>query len=74
MQESFDVMYHIENLAFSPDERYLLVYEIEYGFNGGYSTDEDYCYYRVIDLEDGTQYTVYSGYREWLDVYWEADG
>lgn len=74
VQESFDVMYHIENLAFSPDERYLLVYEIEYNFNGGYSTDEDYCYYRVIDLEDGTQYTIYSGYREWLDVYWEADG
>lgn len=74
VQESFDVMYHVENLAFSPDERYLLVYEIEYDFNGGYSTDEEYCYYRVIDLGDGTQYTVYSGYREWLDVYWEEDG
>lgn len=73
VQESFDLTYEGEELAFSPDGRYLLVYEIEYNFNGGYSTDEDYCYYRVIDLEDGTQYTVYSGYREWFQVYWEEN-
>lgn len=70
VQDSFDVLYDCERLAFSPDGRYLLNYEIEYG---GEITDDEYCYYRVIDLEDGTQYTVYSGYREWFFVYWEND-
>lgn len=70
IQKTFDVAYDVKKLAFSPDGRYLLVYEIEYG---GEITDDEYCYYRVIDLEDGTQYTVYSGYREWFRVYWEEE-
>lgn len=70
IQKTFDAVYDVEKLAFSPDGRYLMVYEIEYR---GEITDDEYCYYRVIDLEDGTQYTVYSGYREWFRVYWEED-
>lgn len=73
VEESFDVLYDVEKLAFSPDSKYLLVYEIEYGVYGGQEMDEEYCYYRVIDLEDGTQYTVYSGYRQWFWVYWEKE-
>lgn len=68
IQKTFDVVYDVEKLAFSPDERYLLVYEIDYR---GEITDDEYCYYRVVDLEDGTRYTVYGGYREWFRVYWE---
>lgn len=60
-----------EEPTLSPDGRYLLFREIEYGVNGGYSTDEEYCYYRVTDLCSETQYTIYSGYREWFQVYWE---
>lgn len=71
--ESYETAYEGKKLAFSPDGRYLLVYEIEYGVYGGYSTDEEYCYYRVIDLESGAWYTVYSGYREWFLVYWEEE-
>lgn len=73
IQKKIDVMYHGEELAFSPDENYLLFYEQQWGWSGGYTTDDDYCYYRVIDLEDGTQYTIYSGYREYWQVYWEED-
>ncbi len=73
IQDSFDVLYTVEELAFSPDSKYLLVYEIEYGVYGGQEFDEEYCYYRVIDLEDGTQHTVYSGYRQWFFVYWEKE-
>lgn len=73
IQKKFDVMYHGEELAFSPDENYLLFYEQQWGWSGGYTTDDEYCYYRVIDLEDGTQYTVYEGYREYWQVYWEED-
>lgn len=67
VRESFDVAYDAKKLAFSPDGRYLLVYEIDYR---GEITDDEYCYYRVIDLEDGIWYTVYAGYREWFRVYW----
>ncbi len=70
VRESFDVAYDAKKLAFSPDGRYLLVYEIDYR---GEITDDEYCYYRVIDLEDGTWYTVYAGYREWFRVYWEEE-
>lgn len=73
IQKKFDVMYHGEELAFSPDENYLLFYEQQWGWSGGYTTDDEYCYYRVIDLENGTQYTVYEGYREYWQVYWEED-
>lgn len=67
IEEREDVLEE-EKPAISPDGRYLLVCEIDYG---GEITDDEYCYYRVIDLEDGTQYTVYAGYREWFLVYWE---
>lgn len=73
IQKRIDVMYHGEKLAFSSDENYLLFYEQQWGWSGGYTTDDEYCYYRVIDLEDGTQYTVYEGYREYWQVYWEED-
>lgn len=73
IQKRIDVMYQGVKLAFSPDENYLLFYEEQWGWSGGYMTDDDYCYFRVIDLEDGTQYTVYEGYREYWQVYWEED-
>ncbi len=67
-QETYEAAYTGEKLVFSPDERYLLFYEIAYG--GGY-TDDETCYYRVIDRENGAQYTIYAGHKEWYQVYWE---
>ncbi|MDE7197356.1 MAG: hypothetical protein K2O15_00575, partial [Lachnospiraceae bacterium] len=72
IQESYDIAYHGEKLAFSTDEKYLLLYEKEWGWSGGGTTDDEYCYYRVLDLEEGTWHTIYSGYREWFEVYWEG--
>lgn len=73
IQKRIDVMYHGEELAFSPDENYLLFYEQQWNWSGSDMTDDDYCYYRVIDLADGTQYTIYKAYREYWQVYWEED-
>ena len=70
VEEIYDTQNSVSQPVISPDGRYLLFCEIEYGMNGGYSTDEEYCYYRVIDRENGEQYTIYSGYREWYQVYW----
>lgn len=71
IEEIYDTQYSVSQIVLSPDDRYILFCEIEYGVNGGYSTDEEYCYYRVIDRETGERYTVYAGYREWYRVYWE---
>lgn len=65
--------YEVEQVALSPDGRYILYCEIAYGVNGGYTTDDEYSYYRVIDRENGEQYTIYSGYRVWYQVYWEGE-
>lgn len=73
IQKRIDVMYHGEKLVFSPDENYLLFYEQQWNRSGSDMTDDEYCYYRVIDLEDGTLYTIYSAYREYWQVYWEED-
>lgn len=73
IRKRIDVMYHGEKLAFSADENYLLFYEEQWNWSGSDMTDDEYCYYRVIDLEDGTQYTIYSAYREYWQVYWEED-
>lgn len=73
IEETYDTQYNeVTQVELSPDGRYILYCEIEYDVNGGYSTDEENCYYRVIDRENGERYTIYSGYREWYQVYWEG--
>ena len=47
VRESFDVAYDAKKLAFSPDGRYLLVYEIDYR---GEITDDEYCYYHATKI------------------------
>ena len=69
--QAYETQDMVEQIVFSPDGKYILFCEIEYGVNGGYSTDEEYCSYRAIDIGDGAQYKVYGGYREWFKVYWE---
>lgn len=71
VEEIYDTQYSVSQITLSSDERYILFCEIEYDVNGGYSSDEEYCYYRVIDRKNGEQYTIYSGYREWFQVYWD---
>lgn len=67
----FPVDYYVGQIVFSPDERYLLYQEIQ--VYGGFSTDEEYCYYRVADIETKDVVTIYKGYREWYQLAWQAD-
>ena len=50
IQKTFDVDYDVEKLVFSPEGRYLLVYEAVYA--GGIRDDEE-RYYRVSETEAG---------------------
>ena len=57
----------VEQIVFSPNEKYILYKEIEYG---GEMTDDEYCYYKIIDIENQETVTIYQGYREWYDLQW----
>lgn len=55
----------------SPDGRYILYCEIKYNYFKSDMTDDEYCYYRVYDIETGTIVTIYAGYRQWFDLDWQ---
>ena len=60
----------VEQIVISPDEQYILYQEIEYGYYGGYTSDDEYCYYRVVRVDSGETITIYQGYREWYELSW----
>lgn len=60
----------VEQIVISPDEQYILYQEIEYGYSGGYTSDDEYCYYRVVSVDSGEIVTIYQGYREWYELSW----
>ncbi|MCM1101119.1 MAG: hypothetical protein NC398_07015 [Acetatifactor muris] len=70
LQSLTDTDKKITQSLYSPDGRYILYCEIEYGYFGSGVTDDEYCYYRVYDLESGEITTVYQGYRRWYDLSW----
>lgn len=55
----------------SPDGKYILYCEIEYNYYKSDMTDDEYCYYRVYQIETGKIVTIYQGYREWYDLDWQ---
>ena len=52
----------------SPDGRYIL-YVVRVCSSG--ITDDEYVYYKVYSVSDGTSTTIYSGYRQFLQVDWK---
>ena len=61
----------IDQLQISPNEKYILYREIEYGYYGDGMTGDEYCYYQILDLETGNIITIYQGYQEWYNISWE---
>lgn len=55
----------------SPDGKYILYCEIEYNYYGSDMTDDEYCYYRVYQIETNELVTIYQGYRQWYDLDWQ---
>lgn len=60
----------VNQIVISPDEDYILYQEIVYDSYGGYSSDEEYCYYRLAKVDTKKIITIYQGYREWYEVSW----
>lgn len=60
----------IHQAVISPDGKYILYCEIEYDYMRSGITDDEYCYYRVYDIENDKIITVYKGYREFYNLNW----
>ena len=61
----------IRQAVASPDGKYILYCEIEYNYYKTDITDDEYCYYRVYEIETGDIVTIYKGYRQWYDLDWQ---
>lgn len=74
--DSIKVEDAIEQIVFSPDNRYILYVEKDYGYyHKGNVTDDEYVYYRVYDIESKELITIYEGYRAFYKMEWqEANG
>lgn len=53
--------------VYSPDKKYILYCEIEHKSG---VTDDEYCYYRVYEIETGKIITIYQAYKEWYNLAW----
>lgn len=53
---------------YSPDKGYILYCEIEHKGTG--VTDDEYCYYRVYEIETDKIITIYQAYKEWYHLFW----
>lgn len=58
----------IRQSIYSPDKKYILYCEVKYGDSG--ASDDEYCYYRVYEIETGKITTLYQAYREWYNLSW----
>lgn len=63
----------ISQAIYSPDKKYILYRETEYGYTGSGMTDDEYCYYRVYEMENGKIITIYQAYREWYNLFWKEE-
>lgn len=61
----------IRQAVASPDGKYILYCEIEYNYYRSDVTDDEYCYYRVYEIETGDIVTIYGGYRQWYNLDWQ---
>ena len=70
LSDLLDTDNEIHQSVYSSDEKYILYCEIEYNYMKSGMTDDEYCYYRVYDIETDQIITIYQGYREWYDLLW----
>lgn len=60
----------IGQAVISPDSNYILYCELEYDYYNSGMTDDEYCYYRVYDVNTKEIITIYQGYKEWYNIGW----
>lgn len=70
LQDHIETDNEIRQSIYSPDKKYILYCEIEYDYNHSGITDDEYCYYRVYEIETDTVVTIYQAYKEWYDLLW----
>lgn len=62
----------VDKIEISPNEKYILYREVEWGHIGDDGLmDDEYCYYRVLNTDTADVTTIYQGYQEWYNISWE---
>ena len=70
LSDCINTDHEMRQSIYSPDRKYILYCEIEYGYHKTGITDDEYCYYRVYEIETGKIITIYRAYKEWYDIAW----
>lgn len=70
ISDFIDTDNEIRQSIYSPDKRYILYCEIKYDYKNTGITDDEYCYYRVYEIETGKIITIYQAYRAWYNLFW----
>ena len=60
----------VNQAVVSPDGKYILYSEIIFGYRGTGITDDEFCCYRVFEIDTGEIFTIYSAYQEWYQFNW----
>lgn len=70
LNEWIDTDNYIRQSIYSPDKRYVLYCEVIYDYKHSETTDDEYCIYKVYEIESGKSFTIYQAYREWYNLFW----
>ncbi len=60
----------IRQAILSPDGSYILYCELEYNYKNTGLTDDEYCHYKVFNVDTGEIVQIYGGYKEWYNLDW----
>lgn len=71
LQDMADNGNQVCQAVFSPDGKYILYSEIAYNYKNSGLTDDEYCYYKIYNIETKETVTIYQAYREWYNLDWQ---
>ncbi len=70
LRDLVEIEHTLHQSIYSPNQDYILYCEIDYDFNHSGTTDDEYCYYKVYEMETGKIIPVFQGYRQWYSLLW----
>lgn len=70
LKDLAEIEYMLYQSVYSPNHDYILYCEVESDYGGGGVTDDEYCYYKVYEMETGRIIPIFQGYRKGYSLLW----
>ncbi|EOS43071.1 hypothetical protein C809_03966 [Lachnospiraceae bacterium MD335] len=70
LRDLVEIEHALQQSVYSPNQDYILYCEIDNDYNHSGTTDDEYCYYKVYEMETGKVITVFQGYKNWYNLVW----